>query len=108
MMIFCLNLAPIVKAAEGEIDAMRLYKKSCRKCHDSDGSGKTPAGKKVRAKDYTKAEVQAQFTDEEAIKLIREGSTDENGKELMEGYPDFSDDEVKALVALVRSFAKAE
>jgi cytochrome c551/c552 len=104
LLTFTLGMANVVTAQDGEIDAERLYKKS----HDSDGSGKTPAGKKVHAKDYTKKSVQAEFTDEEAFKVIREGSKDEDGKDLMDPYPDYTDAEIKALIALVRSFATAE
>ena len=106
--LFSLALVHMVSAEEGEIDAPRLYKKKCRKCHDTDGSGTTPAGKKLKVKDYTKAEVQAEFTDEEAAKAIREGIKDDDGEDLMDPYPDFTDEEIKALVELVRSFAPAE
>ncbi|MCB1122003.1 MAG: c-type cytochrome [Verrucomicrobiae bacterium] len=101
-------LLPLANAQDDGVDADRIYKKSCRKCHDKDGSGGTPAGKKLKVKDYSKASNQAQFTDEEAFKAIREGVNDKDGEELMEAYPDFSDAEVNALVALVRSFAKPE
>lgn len=99
---------PLTNARGSEIDAERLYKKSCRKCHDKDGSGDTPAGKKLKVKDYTKAAVQAEFSDEVAFKAIRDGVFDKDGEELMEAYPDYTDEEVAALVALVRSFAKPE
>jgi len=97
-----------IQAHGSDFDVERAWKKSCRKCHDKDGSGGTPAGKKLDVKDYTKAEVQAMFTDEEAVKIIKEGVIGENGKPVMEGYPEFSDEEVAALVTLVRSFEVAE
>ena len=95
-------------AQDGDIDAQRLWKKNCRKCHDADGSGGTPAGKKLKVDDYTKSEVQKKFTDEEGIKVIKEGVTDENGEELMKAYPEFSDAELAALVSLIRSFEVPE
>ena len=91
-----------------DFDVERAWKKSCRKCHDKDGSGGTPAGKKLDVKDYTKAEVQASFTDEEAVAIIKKGVVGEDGKSLMDAYPDFTDEEVAALVSLVRSFAVSE
>ena len=97
-----------VQANAEDFDADRAWKKSCRKCHDKDGSGGTPAGKKLDVKDYTKADVQASFTDEEAAKIIKEGVTGDDGKSLMDAFPDFSDEEVAALVTLVRSFVVAE
>jgi len=87
-----------------DFEVEKVWKKSCRKCHDQDGSGGTPAGKKLEVKDYRSPEVQASFTDEEAIKVIKEGSKTEDGKTKMDAFPDFSDEEVTALVALVRSF----
>lgn len=101
------GFASIQTHAEG-FDVERAWKKSCRKCHDKDGSGGTPAGKKLDVKDYTKAEVQAMFTDEEAVKIIKEGVIGDDGKSKMDGYPEFSDEEVAALVTLVRSFGVAE
>lgn len=98
----CLN------AEEGDFDLPRVWKKSCRKCHDQDGSGGTPAGKKLGVKDYTKAEDQASFTDEEAIAAIVDGVVDEDGKKKMDAFPEFTEEQVSALVAMVRSFAATD
>lgn len=87
-------------------DALETWDKECAKCHGKDGSGQTAMGKKLKLKDYTDASVQAGFTDEEAIKAIKEGIK-EDGKTRMKAYGDkLSDDEIKALVAHVRSLKK--
>ena len=55
----------------------------------------------------TRADYQKTFTDEQAIKQIKEGYKDSSGKERMKAFADkLSDDEVKALVAYVRSLSK--
>jgi mono/diheme cytochrome c family protein len=63
-------------------------------------------GKKLNAKDLTDATVQASFTDADAAKAIKEGIK-EDGKTKMKAFGDkLSDDEVKALVAYVRTLKK--
>jgi cytochrome c553 len=85
-------------------DVTETWNKDCASCHGKDGKGQTPMGKKFGMKDLTDAKVQAALTDEQAIKDIKEGVT-ENGKVKMKAFADkLSDDEVKALVAHVRSF----
>ena len=83
----------------------------CSKCHGADGKGQTKIGQKLGVKDFTDAKVQAAFKDEEAIKTIKEGKKDADGKILMKPFvtgaeTPMSDDEVKAMVAYVRSLKK--
>lgn len=93
---------------QAEIDVVDLWAKNCKKCHGDDGKGETRVGKKLGLKDYTDPEVQASFSDEEAIKVTMEGAVDESGKETMKPFKDkLSEEEVLALVAYVRAF-KAE
>jgi cytochrome c553 len=87
-------------------DGKALYEKGCAKCHGADGKGETKMGKKAGAKDYTDAKVQAALKDEAAIKAIKEGLKDKDGKEVMKPSEGLSDDDVKALVAHMRSFKK--
>lgn len=108
LLSFCGSLYTFAFAQEeGGVDAERIWKKNCRKCHDKDGSGATPAGKKLHVKDYTQAEVQAALTDDEIIMDIKEGVKDEAGETVMDAYPDFTEEELTALVALIRSFGPA-
>jgi len=87
-------------------DVKENWAKHCVKCHAKDGSGKTAMGKKLKVLDYTKAEDQKKFTDEEAIKITKEGKKDGN-RTLMKPYSeDLSDDEIKALVKLIREMQK--
>jgi cytochrome c6 len=85
--------------------AAENWENHCTKCHGADGKGQTKAGKKLDLKDYTSAEVQAKMTDEEIIKAITDGVTDEKGKERMKAYKDeLSADEITDLLAYVRKF----
>lgn len=82
-------------------DASATWNAKCAMCHAKDGSGNTAMGKKGGAKDYTKADVQAALTDEALTKAIKDGA----GK--MPGFKDkLTDDDVKGLVAQIRSFKK--
>lgn len=86
-------------------DAKDNYEKLCAKCHGADGKGDTKMGKKLNIKDYTDAKVQAAYKDEEAVKAIKEGLKEKDSdKTLMKAFADLSDDEIKALVKLMRDF----
>ena len=86
-------------------DAKALYEKQCAKCHGQDGKGQTKMGKQSGAKDYTDPKVQAEITDEKATKAIKEG-VKVKGKEVMKPAENLSDDDIKGLIAHVRSFGK--
>src|SRR5262249_22597990 len=87
-------------------DAKANWEKHCAKCHGVDGKGQTKMGKQAGAKDYTDPKVQAEIKDDSAFKAIKEGLK-VNGKEAMKPSSDkLSDDEIKALVAHVRTFGK--
>jgi mono/diheme cytochrome c family protein len=86
-------------------DAKELWTKDCAKCHGEDGKGKTKMGEKLGVKDYTDAKVQAEMKDEKMAKVIKEG-VKEDDKTKMKGFPDLSDDEIKSLIAYVRSLKK--
>ena len=87
-------------------DVKTNWDKECAKCHGADGRGQTKMGRQSGAKDYTDPKVQAEMDDAKAAKQIKAGLK-ENGKEKMKPYgPIFSDDEIKALVAHMRTFKK--
>lgn len=85
-------------------DAKENYDKMCAKCHGADGKGQTKMGQKLGIKDLTDAKVQADIKDDEAFKAIKEGLKDSDGRTKMKAMDGLSDDEIKALVAQVRSF----
>lgn len=69
-------------------------------CHGADGTGNTPAGKKVGARDFSSPEV-AKETDAQMLEVLK------NGKNKMPAYKDkLKDDEMKSLVAYIRDLGK--
>jgi len=84
-------------------DAKANWDTLCAKCHGEDGKGQTKMGQKLGVKDFTDAKVQAELKDDAAFKTIKEGKKDADGKTMMKPFDTLSDDEIKALVAQVRS-----
>ena len=98
-------MASAVLSAEAA-DVAANWEQHCTKCHGADGKGETKMGKKAGVKDYTDPKVQAEIKDDAAFKAVKDGLK-KDGKELMKPYSDkLSDDEIKALVAHVRTFKK--
>lgn len=96
VLILTVTLAPLAFAADGAA----VYKAKCASCHGVDGKGQTPIGKKMNLRDLGSPEVQKQ-TDKELYDWTAVGK----GK--MPGYKDkLTDEEIKALVAHMRAFAK--
>ena len=90
-------------AADGKAN----FESNCAKCHGADGKGQTKIGQMLGIKDFTDAKVQAGFKDEDAVKALKDGIKDADGKTKMKAFvtgadTPLTDDEVKALVAYVR------
>ena len=74
----------------------KVFNEKCALCHGEDGKGKTKG-----TPDLTNAEWQKKKTDAEFTEMIK------TGKKPMPGFAGkLSDEEIKALVGYVRSFAK--
>jgi cytochrome c553 len=86
-------------------DAKANWEAHCKKCHGANGNGDTTMGKKLGAKDYTDPKVQAEMKDDAAFKAIKEGLKD-GSKTLMKSAEGLSDDDIKALVAYMRTLKK--
>jgi mono/diheme cytochrome c family protein len=106
MLFVLVALLAIPALSARAADAKALYAKDCAKCHGEDGKGETKMGKKLGAKDYTDPKVQAELKDDAAFKAIKEGLKDKDGKTLMKPAEGASDEEIKALVAYMRTFKK--
>jgi cytochrome c553 len=89
-------------------DAKENWEKNCAKCHGPDGKGDTKMGQKLGVKDYTSAKVQEGMKDEEMTKSIKEGVKEKDSDKIkMKAFGEtFNADEIKALVAHVRSLKK--
>jgi len=91
-------MAPMVVQAES--DAAKIYKTNCVMCHAADGSGDTPPGKALKAKDLRSDEVQKQ-SDEALAEVITKGK----GKMPAFGAK-IPPDNVTKLVAYIRQLPK--
>lgn len=88
-------------------DAKENWDSLCAKCHGADGKGDTKMGQKLGARDFTDAKVQADIKDDAAVKAVKEGLKSDDGRTLMKPFGDqLSDDEIKGLVAYVRTLKK--
>jgi cytochrome c6 len=103
--IFCLVICTTLVAVlfilpAAAQDAAALYKPKCAMCHGADGKGDTPVGKKMGIHDLRSDEVQ-NMKDADIATIISDG------KNKMPGYKkSLSPDQIKELVAYVRSFGK--
>jgi mono/diheme cytochrome c family protein len=101
-----LGLLAVSAISSHAADARENWDKNCAACHGKDGTANTKMGIKLNAKNLTDPSVQAAFTDAKAAQSIKEG-VKENGKTTMKAFGDkLTDDEIKALVAYVRSLKK--
>ena len=81
-------------------DASTLYKSKCAACHGADGKGETATGKAMKVRSFADPEV-AKMSDDELAGTI------DKGKGKMPAYgKSLKPDEIKAIVAYVRSLAK--
>jgi cytochrome c6 len=97
--LFCLVLA-LSSYVWAEGDSAQLYKTNCSVCHAADGSGNSPSGKALKAKDLRSDEVQKKSDAE-----LAEGITKGQGK-----MPPFGKklkaEQIEQLVSYVRQLAK--
>jgi mono/diheme cytochrome c family protein len=99
---FLLSLAALALpgAVRAQTDAAKTFSVNCTLCHGADGSGNTPTGKALKAKDLSSAEVQKQ-SDEALAAVIT------NGQGKMPAFgKKFSPELIKSLVAYIRKLPK--
>ena len=81
------------------VAAETTYKAKCAGCHGPDGKGETATGKMMKVKDFSSEEVQ-KMSDADLTTAIT------TGKGKMPPYKTLSADQVKDLVAYIRTFGK--
>jgi len=95
-----LMVGALSSRAEADDKSAALYKQKCAACHGAEGRGDTPAGKSTKVRSFNDPEV-AKLGDEELAGVI------EKGKNKMPAYgKSMKPDEIKAMVAYIRSLAK--
>ncbi len=83
--------------AHADDSTAALYKTKCQACHGADGTGNTPAGKKLGVKDFHSPEV-AKMSDSEFFDITKKG------KDKMPSYDKkLTDAQIKDLVKYIRS-----
>jgi mono/diheme cytochrome c family protein len=80
--------------------APKAYSTNCVLCHAADGSGSSPSGKALKAKDLASKEVQAK-SDEGLVEVITKGK----GKMPAFGSK-LKPEDIKELVAFIRTLPK--
>jgi cytochrome c6 len=87
-----------ISLSAGAQDTAATFKSKCAGCHGADGTG-SAMGKKMGAHDFTSADVQ-KMSDAELADIIT------NGKGKMPKYGSLKPEEIKGLVAYIRSLKK--
>ena len=95
-----LAILTLPSGTRAQSDAAKVFKANCTLCHGDDGSGNSPSGKALKAKDLRSDEVQKQ-TDAALAEVISKG----RGKMPAFGSK-FSPDVINSLVAYIRQLAK--
>ena len=98
--LICLITLACPNPLRAQTDAPKAYKTNCVLCHAADGSGNSPSGKALKAKDLASKEVQAK-SDEDLTEVISKGK----GKMPAFGSKLKSED-IKQLVAYIRALPK--
>jgi cytochrome c6 len=98
-MVLCVAFV-LPSGVQAQADAAKIYKTNCALCHSDNGSGESPSGKALKAKDLRSEEIQKQ-TDAELTEVIAKGK----GKMPAFGAKIKADD-MKTLVAYIRGLAK--
>ena len=99
--------APATSPAPVQADA--LYKQYCASCHGPDGKGNGPAAAALPVKpaDHTNPVVMGKISDAELFKAIKEGGQAVGKSPAMPPWGGtLKDEQIRALVAHVRSLAK--
>ena len=87
-------------------DPKTNWMNNCVQCHGPDGSASTSMGKSLNAKNLTNAGIQSSFTDAQAMTAIKDGVTKDGTTRMIAFGGKLTDDEIKALVAYVRTLKK--
>lgn len=102
-------MAPVVAGAQSGENGKKVYTAKCVSCHGEKGDGNGPAGKALKPKptDFTDEKAMSGKADEELIKVTKEGGKAVGKSPLMAAFGgQLKDEEIKDLVAYVRTFAK--
>jgi mono/diheme cytochrome c family protein len=98
-----LLLAGLPLAAAEPVDGRQIFGDHCASCHGTDGRARTPAGRKVGAKDLA----QSTASEAEVRERILAGLKDPGGAIRMPSFADrLSPEAVSAVAAYVKTFRR--
>ena len=103
---FVIVLSCVMPLSAQSADPKTNWTNNCVQCHGPDGSTNTSMGKALNAKDLTSAQIQSSFTDVQAATAIKDGVTKDGMTKMIAFGGRLTDDEIKALVAYVRTLKK--
>ena len=104
--IITISILVVAPLSARAADAKTNWANNCAQCHGAGGKGDTKMGKMLNAMDLTDPKKQASFTDAKATEAIKNG-VKQGGKTTMKAFAGkLSDDEIKALVAYVRTLKR--
>ena len=96
--LFVLALALAAPTRAAEPAGAALFEQYCIPCHGPDGRARTPAARKLGAKDLT----ESRLPEAEVTRQISNGTKDASGKDRMPAFkPKLTDAAISALVAFV-------
>lgn len=103
----CLIALAVPAGVHAQSDVAKVYKTNCVLCHAADGSGNSPSGKALGAKDLASNEVQEK-TDAELAEVIAKGKAKmPTAKGKMPAFgAKLKPDDIKQLVAYIRAMPK--
>jgi cytochrome c553 len=98
--------AGLLPSLAARADVQADWAAHCATCHGRDGAAKTKAARLCGAKDLTDPQYQKAFSDEVMFRDLKDGLV-QDGKTKMKPYAGrLSDDQLRGLVAFVRTLAK--
>lgn len=85
-----------------------LYDRDCAKCHGKSGDGNGAMGKSMSPKPtaFTDKALMAKVTDDQLFETTRKGGSAVGLSETMPAFPKYSDQQIRNLVAYLRTFAR--
>lgn len=97
--VFSFSGERLYAESDGKVDAVKVYRNNCKKCHGADGK-RTTRGNTLGSPDFTDANWQESITDSEIIEAIT------NGKNKMPSWKgELSAKEIVAVGKFIRFFA---
>jgi mono/diheme cytochrome c family protein len=90
-----------------EVHGKELYLKHCSGCHGEQGKGDGPGAANINPKpiDHTNKQYMSSLNDQHLFAVIRRGGA-EFGRQAMPPFPHLSDEEIKDLIAHMRSISQ--